>query len=133
MRLLEYYHNTDDIIKEKDNVNHPCHYTYGGYETIDFITHPNVKADFVSGNIIKYVSRAGKKDSSAINEDLKKAEWYVNKKLDSINGSLKEQCNKYIESKNLPLKESIIIKLIACISNIEKNSINSLNRYYDED
>ena len=47
--------------KEKlfsDIVNSPAHYTYGGIETIDFIEAKQLS--YHCGNVIKYVSRAGK-------------------------------------------------------------------------
>tara|TARA_R100001594_G_scaffold142765_4_gene190006 strand:+ start:1521 stop:1742 length:222 start_codon:yes stop_codon:yes gene_type:complete len=63
-----------------DMVNSPDHYTNGGIETIDFIeaklTSYGFKA-YLRGNIIKYLSRAGSKGDGL--EDLKKAQWYLNK------------------------------------------------------
>ena len=47
-------------LNEKNNpVSHPSHYTSGKIEVIDFIT--DQKLDFCLGNVIKYISRAGKK------------------------------------------------------------------------
>jgi hypothetical protein len=58
-----------------DNVTHPSHYTDGKIEVIDFIR--DKKLDFCRGNIVKYVSRAGKKGDKAKElEDLKKARQY---------------------------------------------------------
>ena len=62
-------------MKEKEKVNHPRH--YGGqqntYEAIKVIEAWGV--GFHIGNVLKYLSRAGKKDSKL--EDLKKAQWYL--------------------------------------------------------
>ena len=58
-----------------DNINHPAHYTDGGIETIDFIESKNLP--YHLGNVIKYISRAGKKNDRI--EDLKKAQWYLNR------------------------------------------------------
>ena len=63
-----------------DLVNHPSHYTESGIETIDVIE--AWKLDFCLGNAIKYISRAGKKDSSKELEDLRKAQWYLNRAID---------------------------------------------------
>ena len=62
-------------MKVKEKVNHPQH--YGGqenpYEAIKVIEAWGV--GFHIGNVLKYLSRAGKKDSKL--EDLKKAQWYL--------------------------------------------------------
>lgn len=60
-----------------DKINHPAHYTSGGIETIDFIEAKDLNYNL--GNVVKYVSRAGKKDNRA--EDLKKAAWYLNREI----------------------------------------------------
>lgn len=58
------------------NVSHPVH--YGGksnpYEAIKVIDAWGL--DFCLGNVIKYISRAGKKTNSHL-EDLEKAHWYL--------------------------------------------------------
>ena len=62
-----------------DNVNHPAH--YGGadnaYEAIKVIEAWNL--DFCLGNVIKYISRAGKKEGNSLIQDLEKAKWYLDK------------------------------------------------------
>lgn len=58
-----------------DLVNSPPHYTDGGIETIDFIEAKGL--GYHLGNCIKYISRAGKKGDGV--EDLKKAQWYLNR------------------------------------------------------
>ena len=63
---------------ETDLVNHPPHYKSGGVETIDFIEAKDL--NYRLGNVVKYVSRAGKKESDPI-EDLKKALWYLNREI----------------------------------------------------
>lgn len=60
-----------------DNVNHPSHYTDGSIEVIDYIE--DKKLNYHLGNVVKYVSRAGKKDASKTIEDLKKARWYLDR------------------------------------------------------
>lgn len=67
-----------EFLKPKnDPVNHPSHYTDGKIEVIDFIE--DKKLPFHLGNVVKYVSRAGKKDKAKTIEDLKKAQWYLNR------------------------------------------------------
>ena len=66
----------------KEIINHPPH--YGGdttYECIKVIEAWNL--DFHLGNVIKYISRNGKKTKSQI-EDLEKASWYLQRKIDSL-------------------------------------------------
>lgn len=75
-------------------VTHPSHYTSGKIEVIDFIT--DQELDFCLGNVVKYVSRAGKKTEQGMTifekevEDLKKARFYLDykiKQLEQINQS----------------------------------------------
>jgi hypothetical protein len=74
-----------DIIAT-DPVNSPAH--YGGinnvYETVKVIIAWGLDKDYFLGNVIKYVSRAGKKDPNKYLEDLKKAQWYLNKRIELL-------------------------------------------------
>ncbi len=65
---------------EIDNINHPPHYADGKIEVIDFIE--DKKLPFHLGNVIKYISRAGKKNPDTELEDLKKAQWYLNRYIE---------------------------------------------------
>ena len=73
-------------------VNHPLH--YGGennpYEAIKVIE--AWELDFHLGNVVKYISRAGKKDKAKTLEDLKKAEWYLSRKILKIEESQNDSC-----------------------------------------
>ena len=40
--------------------------------------------NFCLGNVIKYVWRAGKKEGSDILEDLRKADWYLNREISRL-------------------------------------------------
>lgn len=68
-----------------DNVNHPEHYTSGKIETIDFIE--DKELNFNLGNVVKYVSRCGRKKSKGVSieakalEDLKKARFYLDREI----------------------------------------------------
>ena len=70
--------------KPNEAVNHPKH--YGGednpYEAIKVIEAWDL--DFCLGNAVKYISRAGKKDSSKELEDLNKAIWYLKRRSEQI-------------------------------------------------
>lgn len=61
--------------KPHDPVNNPEHYTDGGIETIDFIE--SKRLGYHLGNVVKYISRAGKKGTNNGLEDLRKAQWYL--------------------------------------------------------
>jgi hypothetical protein len=67
-------------------VDHPAH--YGGsenpYEAIKVIEAWDL--DFCLGNTVKYISRAGKKDKAKEIEDLKKAAWYLARRLEQLEG-----------------------------------------------
>ena len=58
----------------KDLVNHPPHYNLGNFEVIEIIE--DRQLGFHLGNVLKYICRAGEKDSSKYVEDLEKAAWY---------------------------------------------------------
>lgn len=61
-----------------DLVNHPPHYRDGGIEVIDFIEAKDL--NYRLGNVVKYVSRAGKKSSDPV-QDLEKAAWYLQREI----------------------------------------------------
>lgn len=68
---------------EPDPVNHPQH--YGGdttYEAIKVITAWGLGFDL--GNVTKYVARAGKKDPSKELEDLRKARFYLEHRINQL-------------------------------------------------
>ena len=71
---------TDSLPEFKhDFVNHPKHYCDhpSGIECIEITRHH----DFAIGNAIKYLWRAGLKDSDNEIQDLKKAVWYIQDKI----------------------------------------------------
>lgn len=69
---------------EKETVNHPNH--YGGkdnpYEVIKVCEAWELHKDAYLFNVVKYVARAGKKDPNKELEDLKKAAFYLAKKIE---------------------------------------------------
>ena len=69
--------------QKTEAVNHPSHYADGRtYEVIDVIE--DWELDFHSGNAVKYIARAGKKENSSEIEDLEKAVWYLQRKIDNL-------------------------------------------------
>jgi hypothetical protein len=68
----------------EEMVNNPLH--YGGadnpYEAIKVIEAWDL--DFHLGNTVKYISRAGIKNPEKELEDLKKAAWYLQRKIDNL-------------------------------------------------
>lgn len=63
-----------------DVVNQPPHYTDGGVDTIDFIEAKGL--GYHLGNVVKYISRAGKKGTNKGLEDLRKARWYLDRAIE---------------------------------------------------
>jgi hypothetical protein len=65
-----------------ESINHPAQ--YGGednpYEAIKVVEAWSL--GFCLGNVVKYVSRAGKKGDPL--EDLKKARWYLNREIENL-------------------------------------------------
>lgn len=69
----------------QDVVNHPSHYKAGGIETIDFIEAKQLTYNL--GNVVKYVTRAGIKDTATHVQDLEKAAWYLNREIQNLKGA----------------------------------------------
>jgi len=81
MPLVEIRGGKLHLIRElTDNVNHPPHYKVGGIETIDFIEAKSLSYNL--GNVVKYLTRADHKGNKL--EDLKKAQWYLNREVSSL-------------------------------------------------
>jgi hypothetical protein len=84
--VLNHWNGIEGAITEinliTEMVYHPSH--YGGadnvYEVIKIIEHFGL--DFHIGNLVKYVLRAGKKDAEL--QDLKKARWYLDRKIQNL-------------------------------------------------
>ena len=82
------YHPNDHNLMDKqmfpkeDTVNHPPHYNKGGLEAIDYIEQQleDGFADYLEGNVLKYIHRWRYKNGI---EDLKKAEWYLKKLIET--------------------------------------------------
>lgn len=67
---------------EEDVVNHPQHYQFSIFEPIKVIQAWDLS--FALGNVVKYIARAGRKDSSKLIEDLEKAKRYLELELEHL-------------------------------------------------
>ena len=65
----------------KRSKTNPDHYQLGKIQTWDFIIDQDL--DFVLGNVVKYVVRAGAKPGESRLDDLLKAQAYINKAIES--------------------------------------------------
>ena len=85
-RTIAYFDNYIDAQKFVDRVNndveHPKHYNDhpSGVECIQITEHMN----FCLGNAMKYVWRAGMKESESKEKDLQKAIWYLNREIEMV-------------------------------------------------
>mgnify|MGYP003559216984 FL=1 len=72
----------------KEAVNHPDH--YGGpdnpYEVIKVLRAWGLEADALLWNTVKYIARAGKKDPAKHVEDLEKARFYLDRRIEALRG-----------------------------------------------
>lgn len=74
-------------MKRADVVNHPKHYKSAGrIEAIDVIEAFGL--GFHLGNVVKYVLRAGRKSRAREIEDLAKARWYLDRKIQQASSRL---------------------------------------------
>ena len=85
---------SEDVLKSKnpwrasDPVNSPSHYTRGSQEAIDIIEEaiqdaPDVKSGMLQAQVLKYLLRLWLKDNPE--QDARKAQWYLNRLVDSLN------------------------------------------------
>lgn len=66
-----------------DMISHPPHYKLGDHEVIEITEH----LDFLSGNVVKYVCREGRKKGADPLDDLHKALWYLERKIRLYDGA----------------------------------------------
>lgn len=73
--------------ENKEMVNHPSHYQFGDdktYEVIKVCEEWKLDKDAYLFNVVKYVARAGKKNPDKELEDLKKASFYLDRKIKNL-------------------------------------------------
>lgn len=67
-------------MNKKVDTGDRSYYDVGGINTMDYIKSklsPEEFRGYIKGNVIKYMSRAGYKDPTAVVEDMVKARWYL--------------------------------------------------------
>lgn len=67
-----------------DLINNPPHYMYGGIDTIAFIEAKRL--GYHLGNVVKYITRAGRKGTTTGLDDLRKARWYIDRAIEKNEG-----------------------------------------------
>jgi hypothetical protein len=83
---LDTFKKSGVMIMNNEMVNHPHH--YGGeenpYEVIKVCEAWGLNHDAYLFNVVKYVARAGVKDQTKELEDLKKAAFYLDRKIKNL-------------------------------------------------
>lgn len=77
--------------RQWDSVERPAHYNQYPVEVIEITQHLN----FCRGNVVKYVARAAFKGTEL--EDLKKAQWYLNKEIERL-----QDCEANVKASKMP-------------------------------
>jgi hypothetical protein len=67
---------------DNDPVNHPSHYTRGKIEVWDFIVDQGL--NYLRGNAVKYLCRAGDKEPALEEQDIDKAIAFLNREKKRI-------------------------------------------------
>lgn len=70
-----------EVISPPDLVNRPPHYRDGGIDFLDYAEAKGLTENAYLFNVVKYVSRAGKKVGANPVEDLKKAQFYLSREI----------------------------------------------------
>ncbi len=84
--MLNTWKKSGEKRMKNEMVNHPNHYGGEGnaYEVIKVCEAWGLDSDAYLFNVVKYVARAGKKDLSKELEDLKKAAFYLDRKIKNL-------------------------------------------------
>ena len=73
-------------MSKKELVTHPEH--YGGednpYEVVKIAEATGIDKDAYLFNVLKYIIRSGKKEDNPPVQDLKKALWYLDRRIKTI-------------------------------------------------
>lgn len=98
-----------------DPVNHPQHYTFGKYEVID-VLEDWFATDPLLWQVGKYLARAGRKGD--VLEDLKKARWYLDRKISKLEESQQTEpvASKITAAEQLRI-ENDTLKTVSLIPN----------------
>lgn len=83
--------------KTPDHINHPSH--YGGdstYEAVNVIEAWGL--GWHCGSAVKYIARAGKKPNNPELQDLKKARWYIDRRIAQLEGNKEAETCEFVKS-----------------------------------
>jgi len=91
-KLFSDMENKIAEFEESDMVNHPAHYNSRKLEVIDIIEmciepEKNSKVAYMMSNVLKYILRFRAKNGL---EDLKKAQWYLNRMIEKVEEETEE-------------------------------------------
>lgn len=113
-----------------DPVNHPSHYIRGGVECIDHIKKSlgDSYKGYLLGNAIKYIWRHDAKGRPI--EDLKKAEWYLNRYREDVKFDIRDWWKQRSNSSGLtyelvPRKNPIEFLRRKALMFIEKRQVDN--------
>lgn len=67
---------------QTDEVKNPSHYTFGKIEVLNAIE--DWKLPYHLGNVVKYIARAGRKSKDTELQDLKKAQFYLERYIKNL-------------------------------------------------
>ena len=105
---------TFGVTEDNDPVERPKGYTQGEIEVIDFIEDQGLETDHYLSNIIEYICRC--KHKGTMLQDLKKARWYLNRKINNIIRDEEKQeqgiimAKRHIETLAMENEPSMVIK-----------------------
>ena len=119
-------HAYSDPVSGHNAVDNPSHYCGTKYQVINFIEDWGL--GYCLGNVVKYICRAGKKyvgDKQKELQDLKKAKWYLERRLEEHKNGVELDSNElkmnisiddFIEDQKLNyVRKKIIKNVIDCI------------------
>ena len=119
-------HAYSDPVSGHNAVDNPSHYCGTKYQVINFIEDWGL--GYCLGNVVKYICRAGKKyvgDKQKELQDLKKAKWYLERRLEEHKNGVELDSNElkmnisiddFTEDQKLNyIRKKIIKNVIGCI------------------
>jgi hypothetical protein len=97
----------------EDVVNKPKHYIpeNPAYEVVKVAEAHGIDKDAYLFNVLKYICRAGKKDPNKVIQDLEKAQFFLNRKIDNLKIAKAASEEKLKEQVDASMKEVFNILL----------------------
>jgi len=69
-------------MRKFDPISRPAHYTFSKVEVIEAIEAWDL--DYIRGNVVKYIARAGRKVEADELQDLLKCQWYLSRAIRNL-------------------------------------------------